>query len=207
MNLFLTPSFKDVASIFMEFEKPVPGKRVTFIPTASLVEDVNFFVDDGKAALSSLGLIVDELEISSATSEEIAEKLRANDYIYVTGGNTFFLLQEIKKKGADKIIQEQVKSGKLYIGESAGAILATANIDYSQAMDVPQKAPELQNYDALNLVDFYVVPHFGCFPFEEETKKIVDTYSAKLNLIKIMNDEAILVKNDKVKVEKANKES
>ena len=43
-KLFLASSFKDVAKIFMEFEGNVEGKTVTFIPTASIVEKVNFLL-------------------------------------------------------------------------------------------------------------------------------------------------------------------
>jgi len=54
---------------------------------------------------------------------EILDKLEKNDYIYISGGNTFFLLQELQRTGADKIISRQIEAGKLYIGESAGAIV------------------------------------------------------------------------------------
>ena len=57
-------------------------------------------------------------------------KLQVNDFIYVTGGNTFFLLQELKKAGADKLIKEQISAGKIYIGESAGAMILSPNIEY-----------------------------------------------------------------------------
>ncbi|NUY57754.1 Type 1 glutamine amidotransferase-like domain-containing protein, partial [Salinivibrio sp. EAGSL] len=99
-------------------------------PTASLVEDVTFYVDAGKKALEERGLIVDELKISTATKEKIDSTLKNNDYIYVTGGNTFFLLQELQRTGADTVISEQVNSGKIYIGESAGSIVLSRNIEY-----------------------------------------------------------------------------
>jgi dipeptidase E len=203
MRLFLTSSFIDVVSIFESFENPEPGKKVAFIPTASLAEEISFFVDEGKEVLEKLGLIVNELEISTASEDEIKSKLTNSDYIYVAGGNTFFLLQELKKKNADKIIVDQIVKGKLYIGESAGSIVAAPNIDYSKHMDDPKKAPELTNYDALNLVDFYTVPHYGCFPFEEETQTIVDTYSSDLKLITIGNDQAILVDHGNITIKKA----
>ena len=103
-ELFLSSSFKDVATIFADFKQDLKGKTVTFIPTASIVEKVVFYVASGKKALEKLGLKVDILEISTAEPEEINTKLRNNDFIYVTGGNTFFLLQELKRTGADKII-------------------------------------------------------------------------------------------------------
>ncbi|MEG1408151.1 MAG: Type 1 glutamine amidotransferase-like domain-containing protein, partial [Ruthenibacterium sp.] len=129
-KMFLVSSFKDVASIFEKFEKNSKGKRVTFIPTASNVEKVVFYVDSGKKELEKLGMIIDELDISTASSQDIKDKLVNNDYIYITGGNTFFLLQELKRTGADLIITEQVNKGKLYIGESAGAMITSPNIEY-----------------------------------------------------------------------------
>ena len=115
-KLFLSSSFEDVATLLPEFEKNLVGKKVTFIPTASIVEQVAFFVESGKKALEELGLIVDELELSTATAEEIESKITNNDIIYVTGGNTFFLLQEMIRTGADKLVINEVNSGKLYIG-------------------------------------------------------------------------------------------
>ncbi len=47
-----------------------------------------------------MGLIVDELEISTAIYSDIVNKLERNDFIYVSGGNTFFLLQEMNRSGA-----------------------------------------------------------------------------------------------------------
>ncbi|WP_323596791.1 Type 1 glutamine amidotransferase-like domain-containing protein [Aliarcobacter butzleri] len=83
--------------MFADFEKDLKGKTVTFIPTASKVEKVVFYVNSSKKALQKLGLIIDELDISTASNDEINSKLRNNDFIYITGGNTFFLLQELKK--------------------------------------------------------------------------------------------------------------
>jgi dipeptidase E len=201
-KLFLASSFKDVANIFVNFEKNLSGKTVTFIPTASIVEKVTFYVNAGKKALEKLGLIVDVLEISTATSDEINTKLKDNDFIYVTGGNTFFLLQELKRTGADKIIIEEITAGKLYIGESAGAMVTSANIEYVKGMDSAKKAPELENFDALGLVEFYTIPHYTNAPFKKIAQKIVDSYSSTLNLFPISNNEAILVENDKVKTER-----
>lgn len=199
-KLFLASSFADVANIFEQFAGNLSGKSVTFIPTASIVEQVIFYVDSGKKALEKLGLIVDELEISIATEEEVARKLIKNDYIYVSGGNTFFLLQEMKKKGADKIIIDQVNAGKLYIGESAGAMVASKNVNYASAMDSVKKALELKDFDSLGLVDFYPVPHHTNFPFKKAVDKIIAQYGSELDLKPISNKEVILVTNSDVTV-------
>lgn len=197
-KLFLASSFKDVANIFADFEKDLKGKTVTFIPTASKVEKVVFYVNSGKKALQKLGLIIDELDISTASNDEINDKLRNNDFIYITGGNTFFLLQELKKTGADKIIIDEINKGKLYIGESAGAIVTSANIEYAKRMDDVKKAPNLTEFSGLNLVDFYVIPHYTNFPFGKTVEKIIEDYSSKLNLSPISNKDAILVVDNKI---------
>jgi uncharacterized peptidase lmo0363 len=200
-KLFLSSSFVDVAGLLPLFEKELTGKTVSFIPTASTVEKVTFYVQAGKEALESLGMIVDVLDLSSESPDEIRRRIAANDCIYVSGGNTFFLLQELKRTGADAVIVRAVKGGKLYIGESAGSIVASKNIEYIKAMDSSKKAPELTNFDALGLTDFYTVPHVRNFPFKKAAKKIIDEYSASLNLLAIANDEAILVEGDALRVE------
>lgn len=197
-KLFLASSFKDVANIFADFEKDLKGKTVTFIPTASKVEKVVFYVNSGKKALQKLGLIIDELDISTASNDEVNDKLRNNDFIYITGGNTFFLLQELKKTGADKIIIDEINKGKLYIGESAGAIVTSANVEYAKRMDDVKKAPNLTEFNGLNLVDFYVIPHYTNFPFEKTVEKIIEDYSSKLNLSPISNKDAISVVGNKI---------
>lgn len=198
-RIFLAASFKDVCPLFADFERNIKGKIVTFIPTASMVENVVFYVEAGKKALEKLGAIVDELELSTATAEEIRTKLKYNDIIYVTGGNTFFLLKELKRTGADKIIIEEVNAGKLYIGESAGAIVTAANIEYAKGMDNPKKAPSLLNFDALNLVDFYTVPHYTNFPFKKAAQKIMSQYSSELKLLPFSNHEAIIIDGDEIR--------
>lgn len=201
-NLFLTSSFKDVVALFTEFESNLQGKTVTFIPTASIVEEVVFYVEAGKKALEDLGLIVDELDVATETLEEITMTLKKNDFIYVTGGNTFFLLQELKRTGADKLFLEEIAKGKLYIGESAGAVITSPNISYIQSMDSVKKATNLTNYDALNLVAFSILPHYNNVPFKEVTQKIVTDYAGKSTMRPISNQEAIFVRDKEVSLKR-----
>ena len=197
-KLFLTSSFKDVYLIFKNFQNDLNGKRVTFIPTASIVEDVVFYVKEGKKSVEKLGLIVDELEISTASTDEIERKIKNNDFIYVTGGNTFFLLQELKRTGADKLILSEVENGKVYIGESAGSIVTSNNIEYVEDMDNIEKAPNLKEYSGLGLINFYPIPHYNCFPFKKIVQNIINKYTSNINLMPISNKEVILVNGDEV---------
>ena len=205
-RLFLCSSFADVANLLIDFaNEDLKGKIIVFIPTASLTESIRFYVKTGKKALEKVGMIVEEVEITQFSNEEISSILHKCDYIYITGGNTFFLLQELKRKGVDKIISEQVKSGKLYIGESAGAIIASPDTEYMKNVnfDPIEKAPELEDYSSLGLVDFYTIPHYGNFPFKKKGEKVIQLYNEKLQLIPISNKQAIFIEDSNIQIKDA----
>ena len=205
-RLFLCSSFADVANLLIDFaNEDLKGKIIAFIPTASLTESIRFYVKTGKKALEKVGMIVEEVEITQFSNEEISSILHKCDYIYITGGNTFFLLQELKRKGVDKIISEQVKSGKLYIGESAGAIIASPDTEYMKNVnfDPIKKAPELEDYSSLGLVDFYTIPHYGNFPFKKKCEKVIQLYNEKLQLIPISNKQAIFIEDSNIQIKDA----
>ena len=103
--LFLCSSFADVAPL-LEQTSPIElrEKIVTFIPTASIPESYTEYVGLGREALEKLGLRVETLDVSEASAGEIEVSLSRGDIIYISGGNTFYLLQELKRKGAEKLI-------------------------------------------------------------------------------------------------------
>lgn len=200
-KLFLASSFSEVASLFPKFAgEEIKGKRITFIPTASLVEEVRFYVDDDRKAFEELGIIVEELEITAASPDKILEVLNRNDYIFVSGGNIFYLLQELRRKGADILITEQIRAGKLYIGTSAGSVILCPDIEFVKEMDYNYTAPELQSFTGLNIVDFYILPHYLDFPFEEITQNIVKKYGKKLDLRPISNKQVITIAENRIEI-------
>jgi len=197
-KLFLSSFFSGVAGAFPAFvNNECAGKNVVFIPTASLTEKVTFYVGADKKALIKLGMVVEELEISSAPTDEIISKISGSDYIFISGGNTFFLLQELRRTGTDQLILEHIQNGKLYIGASAGSMILSKSIEYVKHMDNPGDAPDLNgDFRALSVVDFCVVPHCTNFPFKKPAKKIIATYSNTLDLRPISNNQAITVDGD-----------
>ena len=184
-RIFLCSSFADVASVLSESVAiPLKGKTVAFIPTASIHE---------------------ELEITQCSKNEIEEVLTNCDCIYVSGGNTFFLMQELRRTGADRYITEQVEKGKLYIGESAGAMILAPNIEYAKDMDDHLAlTPGFTDFGGLGIVSFYPVVHFDSFPFEEAARRVVYKNS-HLPLKIITNQQAIAVVGDSVVIKDGKK--
>ncbi|QQO07653.1 Type 1 glutamine amidotransferase-like domain-containing protein [Breznakiella homolactica] len=206
INLFLTSYFTRVVELFPRFTgNTCFNKRVVFIPTANIVETVNFYVDSDKKELEKLGLVIDELEISTAPQNEIIEKIFQADYVFMEGGNSFFLLQELKRTGTDALVTEHIRKGKIYIGCSAGSMVVSKTIEYEKYMDEPDDvtaAPGLANdFTALGIVDFSVVPHYD--PDNKPAQEIIKLYSEQYNLRPISDNQVITVVGNRVEIESA----
>ena len=199
-KLILVSMLYQVTDLVRTIEPELAGKTVTYIPTAGIVEETEGMVEEETTILESLGLAVDVLDVSAASYESIVNSLTKNDIIFIGGGNTFFLLQELRRSGADKILVQEVNKGKLYIGESAGAVIACPDIGYCSGMDSPEKAPELTDYTGLGLVDFYIVPHIGNKEMGEAAEKAVEEYNSKLDLKIITDRQIIQVDGENLKI-------
>ncbi len=194
-NIFLCSYFAEVASKINEVVN-FQGKDIVFIDTAAKFEEVNFYVGEAVEILENFGAKLRRLDVSCAKNsaalvssqdepsceDEILSAISQCDIIYVSGGNTFYLLNELRKSCAAQAIKNAVKAGKIYIGESAGAIVAAPDTRYATLMD--ENSAKTSDFTGLNLVDFYIVPHFGCEPFveaaRETMKKFGDSYDLRL---------------------------
>lgn len=172
------------------------SNKIIFIPTAGNVEPYTGYIDEGIEMLRLLGYEVEIIDITKFDEGYLKDKILKAECICISGGNTFYLLQEIKKKNLIKVLVKRIKEGAFYIGESAGAIIMSENIEYNHIMDDKSIASELDDYAELNVFDHYVLPHIGEYPFEETAQKTLDTYQDKISLVPINNNEAILVNDN-----------
>ncbi len=205
-QLFLCSYFEGVKDLFRQYasEKQLDN-QVLFIPTAGNVEEYRGYIDEALQTFEDLGFQVEDLDISVCDRETAQAKIFQSKLLYISGGNTFYLLQELKKKELLFLIKEQIADGMVYVGESAGAIITAKDIDYNKIMDDKAVAKELNDTEALNEADFYVLPHVGEEPFAESAQAILNTYGDKLNLLPLNNRQAVLVEDEEVKVLVENK--
>ena len=200
-QLFLCSYFAGVTKLFSDYakEKNLENK-VLFIPTAGNKEDYTAYIDEAQQTFKDLGFEIEVLDIASCNRETAQAKIFQSKILYISGGNTFYLLQELKRKNLISYLKERIENGLLYIGESAGSVITGPNIEYASLADDKTLAKELSDYTGMNLIDFYLVPHFGEEPFAESSEKIVKLYKDKLDLELINNKEAILIKNNDFKI-------
>ena len=127
MKMFLCSHFSSVGSLIKE---EIENKKVAFIPTASLREGYTGYVGSARKLFKKLGAIVTEIDISTEAYSTIQSVFEDADVIYFTGGNSFFLIDQLRKTGTDELLKKELAKGKLMIGESAGAIICAPSIQY-----------------------------------------------------------------------------
>jgi len=188
MELLLVSYLAGTKTITANYLSKLSSKTITFIPTAGNVEPYTGFIDEGIAMLKDLGYQLHMLDISKFDETVLVQELERAACVCISGGNTFYLLQELKKKHLTALLARRIREGMLYIGESAGAIIA-----YNQIMDDKTLAPDLTDYTALNVFDHSVLPHIGEYPFETSSRETLERYRNSLKLIPLNNHEAVLV--------------
>ena len=196
MKLFLCSHFSSVGSLIKE---EIENKKVAFIPTASLHEGYTGYVGSARKLFKKLGAIVTEIDISTEAYSTIQSVFEDADVIYFTGGNSFFLMDQLRKTETDELLKKELANGKLMIGESAGAIICAPTIQYIEQMDEKPEDYSQEDNEGLDLIDFYVLPHYLTAPFKKITERIMAEFS-DLNICAINNHQAIIVNDEGSKV-------
>lgn len=121
-----------------------------FIPYALAKRD-----DYTKEAINyfkKLGIKVNSIHNSRTPKKSIKEA----QAVYIGGGNTFRLLNELYKAEVMGILKERILSGMPFIGSSAGINVTSPTIRTTNDMPIV----EPQSLNALGVVNFQINPHF-----------------------------------------------
>ncbi|MFO0809168.1 MAG: dipeptidase PepE [Gemmataceae bacterium] len=127
-----------------------PIRRLVFVPYALADHDgyVRTMLDRGTNADYEL--------VGLHTFADPVRAVEEAEGVFVGGGNTFRLLNQLYRFGLVDALRTQVQAGLPYLGVSAGCNVACPTIRTTNDMPIVQP-PSL---DALGLVPFQVNPHF-----------------------------------------------
>ena len=81
------------------------------------------------------------------------------DVVYISGGNTFGTMKLIREAGFDRLITDLVHNGAVYIGGSAGAHIASADITHVAKYD--KDTFGLTDLAGLGLYGGLLICHYG----------------------------------------------
>ena len=163
MKLFLTSDGISPA-ITGEFLKLLSKKpqdcRLVLVATAADPEPDKWFVDKDRARLRELGFTVEDVSLKNETEHSLSEIFKNTDIVFIEGGNTFYLLDLVRKSGFDKAIKLFLERGGIYVGVSAGSIIAGPTIETAAWKYADKNIVGLADLAGLGLVNFLISPHY-----------------------------------------------
>ena len=193
---------KKISDEFLKLiDKPTSKTKVIFVPTASKSEDgyeqseVWQYVKESRTELIKTGIKEKNIKTLDLDHKIRYKEIAGFDIIYVCGGNTFYLLSKAKESGFDTIIKEYVENGGVYVGVSAGSILAGPDIEITLPWD--NNDIGLKDFTALNLTDKIICPHYT-----GKDKKLVEKLMKKSihPLLPLTDSQALLVIDEESRI-------
>jgi dipeptidase E len=173
------------------FTKPLGEIMVVLIPTAARNEEELGYVSGSKQELLALGIKGPNITVYDCDYPKEIKQLTPPDCVYVCGGNTFYLLQRIKESKSDQIIIDWVNGKTIYIGVSAGSIIAGPDVSIAGPWD-PNDI-ELKDLSGLKLTDTIISPHY--VPAEEAQIQKIEKQLDR-QVLRLKDDTGLLIDKD-----------
>ncbi|MBR9727178.1 dipeptidase PepE [Shewanella intestini] len=139
----------------IDFIRPLcsPGQKWLFIPYAGVSMDYDHYLTLVQEGLAPLGLSIESIHQFNDPKQAIKQA----DGIFVGGGNTFHLLHELYRYDLVQLINEQVLSGKPYVGWSAGSNITGQSIRTTNDMPIIEPV----SFTGLRILPFQLNPHYS----------------------------------------------
>ena len=204
-KLFLASSFrtlladKTLKNELLKFLSKKPEDiLIGHIPNAADPEKDKSYVKESTDQLEAIGMKIKTINLKEKNKKTLKEKFADCDVIFVNGGNTFYLLDIIRKSGFGKILPELLDQKKIYISASAGSYITCPTIEAAGWKHADRNIVGIKDLTALNLVPFIITAHFN-------REKNHDTISGrakttKLPVVALLDTQAIAVEGDKYKI-------
>lgn len=202
MKLFLTSAGlpPETTKDFLKLlDKKPEDTSVCFITTASNLEKDKWYVEKDRERLLEIGFKVTELDLKGENEASLNDKLEKFGVIFVEGGNTFYLLKYARESGFDKALKLFLGGGGVYLGVSAGTIIAGMNIETS---NWNYGEPDRNTVKLADLTGLNLIPFVFCVHIDKKDIDIIKKFAqeTKYPTIGLTDSQALLVKNEKSKI-------
>lgn len=144
---------------------------------------------------------VPRIDMITSTEEIIQKDLYGYSAIFIGGGNTFKLLNDLKVSGAFEKIKEYILNNGIIFGGSAGAIIFGNNLK-SCALD-DENEVGLEDISGFDVLDGYsLLCHYTNRTKEkdEESKKYLMELSKKEKVIALPEEDTIFINNGNIEI-------
>lgn len=169
-------------------------KEVIFIPSNGLSSFKYKYRDFWNEEARKNGFRVNFLDLESEDTQSLKNSVINAKTIIVSGGNTFLLLQLLRKSGLDVTIREFLRSeNKRYVGFSAGAIILSPTINaatFERVSGADEKIVGLTDLTSIGAINFDIIPHFN----PEVDNEVLEEYKNTNNIeVRTLTDEEFLI--------------
>ena len=200
MKLFLTSAGlpPETTEEFLRLLGKKPEETtICFITTASHPEENKGYVEKDRERLSELGFKITEVDLKEENEESLRDKLESFDFIFVEGGNSFYLLKYMRESGFDKALKPFLDKGGIYFGVSAGTMVAGLSIESANWKHMDRNIVKLEDLTGLKLVSFVFSVHI-----DESNINIVKKCANRANypVIALTDKQAFLVDDGKKRI-------
>ena len=177
------------------------GLRFAFVPTAAGPDaDSKPWVQNDRRQLDLLGCTSSTLDLARGELEDVEAALDGAGGVFLSGGNSYLLLWHARRSGFAELVVPLVESGALiYVGTSAGALLAGPDLGPAASLDNRRVVPELESSLALGLVPFTVLPHDDDPEARERHDAIVADHPEH-DFVRLGDNCAVVVRDDTAEV-------
>jgi dipeptidase E len=134
------------------------GHRAILIPDATDPIDDPTIPAEVERELCGAGLDVVRLALATSTPAQTHSAITAADVVAVSGGDPFHLLLVARRVGFGDAVRAALDAGTVYVGYSAGAMLAAPTLE-PLSMTSPFTPPPELELTGLGLVDVLILPH------------------------------------------------
>lgn len=175
------------------------GGRVAYVDTAARATPDAPFAQRERAAVEAVAREVLDLPVVGADARAAAQVLAGCDAVYVAGGETFTLLDDLRTSGLDRVLTDAARGGLTYVSSSAGSLVAGPSVEPAAALDDPGQAPGLSDYRGLGLTQWVVLPHaqgsLPPYPIDAYAHAVAD-HGRQWPLLLLRDGQALLVDDD-----------
>lgn len=195
MNLLLTSdglTHEDIKKCFMEEINNLDTIKIAVLYTMKNPGDEKW-LKYREDELNEFNIKYDFINISEDKNFSI--DLLNYGVIYVCGGNTYYILDRLRKTGIKNFIKKSTKKNILYVGLSAGSMVMAPDIEISGiGPNGDQNDINLQDMTGFKLIPFSIHPHY-----EDADKIFIEKFfnQTKKPVVTLNNNQAIFFKNGK----------
>lgn len=127
-----------------------------------------------RECLKNAGFVIEDYDITGKTESDLIRDLAKYKIMYVEGGNPFSTLKIAQQNNFANYVRGRVEAGMIYVSESAGSVLAGADIAANSRPGKNAANYELTDTSGFGFINAVIMPHWG------QAKKRQDYNDSKL---------------------------